>query len=211
MPSAKPPVVAQVKVEVSYPWSVDLLTLKKDVPEEFRDMPFLTRSFDTCEEVEEFLRRGQTDEAEDIVSEQFSMGVEAPEIAYSLHLLGIPILGEILKLSEKSREGEITDEEYDKVHSWVRELPSFVFKWSSADVRWTPEAEKAREAARRKYQYDELMTFGKFTRKDIDFIARVKNLSTEGRMEDVARRIHEFDYGAEEAKSKLTEIDKLLG
>jgi len=147
-----------------------------------------------------------------VVNEQLNMGVEAPDIAYYVHVLfGVDVPSEILKTSEKFREGkDYTDEKYEKVGEWVRGLPSFIFKWAQADVRWTPEAEKARDVAGRKYRYDELMTFGRFTRKDIDFIARVKGLSTEGRMEDVARRIHQFDYGVEEVQQKLKEIGEML-
>jgi hypothetical protein len=161
-------------------------------------------------EVEEYINQGK--EELDLYEELRQVGEEI-YILMSLQQRGMasyPQLAEVFKKVEEDRWGDITDEEETLVdNAWDEALKKeWVLTWTPADVEWTPEVLKDKEIYHSKYSYDQLMAM---TADEVKNIARVKGISLAGRKDEIARRVHEFDFGAEEAEAKLKDIDKLLG
>jgi hypothetical protein len=171
---------------------------------------YQSSSFGKIPEVEEFVARGEDEidmyEALRSVGDKWIILSSLPSWGFA----SFPELQEAFKKVEEERWDDITDEEEDAAEkAWGAVLKDeWILTWTAADVKWSPDTLRDKEIYYHKYGYDQLMAM---KRAEIDYIAKVKGLSKEGRMEDVAQRIHQSDYGAEEAKSKLSEIDKLLG
>jgi len=162
-------------------------------------------------EVEEYVNQGR--EELDLYEALRQVGGDPTYVLMGLQQWGIasfPKLSDVFKEVEEDRWGDITEEEERGIAStWEDVLKKeWVLTWTPADVEWKPEVLRDREIYHNKYSYDTLMAR---TGDEVKSIARVKGVSLAGRKDEIARRIHEFDFGVEEAESKLKEIDKLLG
>jgi len=162
-------------------------------------------------EVEDYVNQGR--EELDLYEALRQVGGESVYILMSLQQWGMasyPQLASVFKKVEEDKWGEITDEEESQLTKAFDEAlaKEWVLTWAPADVEWKPEVLKDREIYHSKYSYDTLMAR---TADEVKNIARVKGVSLAGRKDEIARRVHEFDFGKEEAEAKLKEIDKLLG
>jgi hypothetical protein len=169
------------------------------------------RSFPTVGEAEEFAARGREDW--DLYEALRQYGGEYVMVLAGLHHMGMarfPQLEPLFRKYEEERFAEVTEEENRAAaEAWDRVMEEdWAFVWGPGDVRWSPEAQRDREIYHRKYGYDELMAM---RAEDVREIARVKGVPAEGRKEDVARRVHQFDYGEEEVRRALSEVGRMLG
>jgi len=174
-------------------------------------------------EFEDVLNRGES-EPEFWVSDSLMQGAEAPYILPELKRMGITVPDELLNAAKKFiEEDTISDEDYDKIREFVQRYSDRLFKWTwkLEQIKWGPEAQMAREVAKRKYTYEELIALPRTTAGDkqatltgrvigLDAIAMYKGISSTGKKEDVARKIYQHDYMGQELDTKMKDIDEML-
>jgi len=166
----------------------------------------------TMGEVEEYLASGK--ETIDVRYEIQQIG-DPHIILDSLNNWGFysaPELAEFYKKVREERYDEITEAEEEKAEEvWekVKKI-DFVLTWKPGDVKWAPETVGEKEIYHRKHTFDELMAL---PLAKVTHIAMVKNISLKDakRKDEIARLVHQHDFGEEQAKAKLAEIEKLLG
>ena len=125
--------------------------------------------------------------------------------------LNVPQLKDALKKVEEERWDDITEaEETEAAKVWDDVLATeWVTTWKPEAVKWGDVAGD-REIFHRKFKFDELMLM---KTPEVTRVAMVKGigLGEVKRKEEIARLVHQHDFGEEQAKAKLAEIEKLLG